>query len=64
MTRKKFIKQLDTILVPVLAIISGLVVMGVLILLIKKPLLESYFHPLFHRFWLPKVWQLYLHHCP
>jgi len=42
MTRKKFIKQLDTILVPVLAIISGLVVMGVLILLIKKPLLESY----------------------
>src|SRR6186997_1797369 len=42
MTRKKFLKQLDTILVPVLAIISGLVVMGVLILLIKKPLLESY----------------------
>lgn len=43
MARNKFWKQFDTILVPILAIISGLVVMGVLILLIKKPLLESYY---------------------
>lgn len=35
-------KLLDAILVPVLAILSGLVVMGILILILKKPLFESY----------------------
>jgi simple sugar transport system permease protein len=33
---------LDSILVPALAMISGLIVMGILIVLIKKPLFESY----------------------
>lgn len=42
MSRDKLLKLLDTILIPVLAIISGLIVMGVLILLIHKPLFESY----------------------
>jgi len=35
-------KVLDAILVPLLAVLSGLVVMGILILFIHKPLLESY----------------------
>lgn len=35
-------KLLDAILVPLLAVLSGLVVMGILILFINKPLLESY----------------------
>src|SRR4030095_9181403 len=38
-------KILDAILVPVLAVLSGLVVMGVLILFLKKPLFESYAIP-------------------
>ena len=35
-------KVTDAILVPLLAILSGLVVMGILILFLNKPLLESY----------------------
>ena len=35
-------KVLDAILIPLLAILSGLVVMGILILFLKKPLFESY----------------------
>lgn len=35
-------KLLDAILVPVLAILSGLVVMGILIVILDKPLFESY----------------------
>jgi len=35
-------KVLDAILVPLLAILSGLVVMGILIVILKKPLFESY----------------------
>ena len=35
-------KIMDAILVPVLAILSGLVLMGILILLLGKPLFESY----------------------
>jgi general nucleoside transport system permease protein len=35
-------KVLDAILVPVLAVLSGLVVMGILILFLQKPLFESY----------------------
>ena len=35
-------KLLDAILVPVLAILSGLVVMGILILFLRKPLFESF----------------------
>jgi len=35
-------KLLDAVLVPVLAVLSGLVVMGILILFLKKPLFESY----------------------
>jgi general nucleoside transport system permease protein len=42
MARIRFLRVLDTILVPVLAMISGLIVMGILIILIKKPLIESY----------------------
>ncbi len=42
MTRNRFLKLLNAILVPLLAILSGLFVMGILILLIKKPLFESY----------------------
>jgi general nucleoside transport system permease protein len=42
MTKNQLLKVLDTILVPLLAMISGLVVMGILIVLIKKPLFESY----------------------
>jgi simple sugar transport system permease protein len=33
---------MDAILVPLLAIISGLIVMGILIIIIKKPLFQSY----------------------
>lgn len=42
MNDPQFKKIQDAILVPVLAILSGLVVMGVLILILKKPLFESY----------------------
>lgn len=42
MNSERFRKIVDVILVPVLAIISGLAVMGVLILLLGKPLIESY----------------------
>jgi simple sugar transport system permease protein len=42
MNRQQLRKLLDAILVPVLAVLSGLVVMGVLILILKKPLFESY----------------------
>jgi len=42
MKSKQLRKLLDSILVPVLAILSGLVVMGILIVILKKPLFESY----------------------
>jgi len=42
MKSKQLRKLLDAILVPVLAILSGLVVMGILIVILKKPLFESY----------------------
>jgi general nucleoside transport system permease protein len=42
MNRQQLRKLLDAILVPLLAVLSGLVVMGILILILKKPLLESY----------------------
>jgi general nucleoside transport system permease protein len=42
MNNQRFRKLLDAILVPLLAILSGLVVMGVLIVILKKPLFESY----------------------
>lgn len=42
MKSKRLRKLLDAILVPVLAILSGLVVMGILIVILKKPLFESY----------------------
>ena len=42
MKDQRFRKLLDAILVPLLAILSGLVVMGILILFLKKPLFESY----------------------
>ncbi len=42
MKSKQLRKVLDAILVPVLAILSGLVVMGILIVILKKPLFESY----------------------
>jgi len=42
MNNQRFRKLLDSILVPLLAILSGLVVMGILILILKKPLFESY----------------------
>jgi simple sugar transport system permease protein len=42
MNDPQFKKIQDAILVPVLAILSGLVVMGILILILKKPLFESY----------------------
>src|SRR5512145_529138 len=35
-------KLMDAMLVPILAILSGLVLMGILILLLGKPLFESY----------------------
>jgi general nucleoside transport system permease protein len=38
-----FKKIQDAILVPLLAILSGLVLMGILILLLKKPVFESYY---------------------
>src|SRR6187455_391575 len=42
MNSQRFRKILDAILVPLLAVLSGLVVMGILILFLKKPLFESY----------------------
>ena len=42
MNNPRLRKLLDSILVPVLAVLSGLVVMGILILFLKKPLFESY----------------------
>jgi len=42
MNNQKLRKLLDAILVPLLAILSGLVVMGILIVILKKPLFESY----------------------
>jgi simple sugar transport system permease protein len=42
MKSKQLRNLLDAILVPVLAILSGLVVMGILIVVLKKPLFESY----------------------
>ena len=42
MNNPRLRKLLDAILVPVLAVLSGLVVMGILILILKKPLFESY----------------------
>lgn len=42
MNNPRFRKLLDAILVPLLAILSGLVVMGILIVILDKPLFESY----------------------
>ena len=42
MNNQRWKKLLDAILVPVLAVLSGLVVMGILILTLNKPVLESY----------------------
>jgi simple sugar transport system permease protein len=42
MNSQRLRKLLDAILVPLLAVLSGLVVMGILILILKKPLFESY----------------------
>ena len=42
MNDQRFRKLLDAILVPLLAVLSGLVVMGILILILRKPLFESY----------------------
>src|SRR5688572_33480014 len=42
MKSPQFGKVLDAILVPLLAILSGLVVMAILILTLNKPVLESY----------------------
>ena len=42
MKNKKLQKILDAILIPVLAILSGLVLMGILIALTGKPVWESY----------------------
>jgi len=42
MAKNRLLRLLDTILVPALAMISGLIVMGILIILIKKPLFEAY----------------------
>ena len=42
MKNKKFQKILDAILIPVLAILSGLVLMGIMIALTGKPVWESY----------------------
>jgi ABC-type uncharacterized transport system permease subunit len=42
MNSQQIRKLFDAILVPVLAILSGLVVMGILILFLHKPLFESY----------------------
>ena len=42
MNSQRLRKLLDAILVPLLAVVSGLVVMGILILILKKPLFESY----------------------
>jgi ABC-type uncharacterized transport system permease subunit len=42
MNNPRFRKLLDAILVPLLAIVSGLVVMGILIVILDKPLFQSY----------------------
>ena len=42
MKSQRWRKLLDAILVPLLAILSGLVVMGILIVILDKPLFESY----------------------
>lgn len=42
MNNPRFRKLLDAILVPLLAILSGLVVMGILIVILDKPLFASY----------------------
>ena len=42
MNNPRFRKLLDAILVPLLAVLSGLVVMGILIVILDKPLFESY----------------------
>jgi general nucleoside transport system permease protein len=42
MTQKRFRSLLDAILIPVLAVLSGLVLMGVLVVVTGKPLWESY----------------------
>jgi ABC-type uncharacterized transport system permease subunit len=42
MTKLKLRKIFDAVLVPALAVISGLILMGILILLTGKPLFESY----------------------
>ena len=42
MNNQRFRKILDAILVPLLAVLSGLVVMGILIVFLRKPLFESY----------------------
>lgn len=42
MKNQRFRKLLDAILVPLLAVLSGLVLMGILIVILKKPLLVSY----------------------
>lgn len=42
MTRQRIRQILNAILVPVLAVLSGLILMGVLILITGKPLFESY----------------------
>jgi general nucleoside transport system permease protein len=42
MSRQKIRQILDAILVPFLAVISGLAVMGLLIIIAKKPVIESY----------------------
>ena len=42
MNDQQFKKIQDAVLVPLLAILSGLVVMGILIVILKKPLFESY----------------------
>jgi ABC-type uncharacterized transport system permease subunit len=42
MKNQRFRKLLDAILVPLLAVLSGLLVMGILIVILKKPLFESY----------------------
>ena len=41
MNSQRVRKIFDAILVPLLAVLSGLVIMGVLILFLRKPLFES-----------------------
>ena len=42
MTRRALSKLLDAILIPLLAVISGLILMGILVVITGKPLWESY----------------------